>query len=366
MVKLQKEKAEHLGYEDKPYDALLDLFEPGMTTEKINKIFAPVKERLTNLAQKIRQSSKQVDDSVLHKDYPEDKQYELSLKLLEAMGYDFKRGREDKSAHPFTTSFHPTDTRVTIRFDENDLASSVCAAIHEGGHALYEQGLDPREFGNPLGQSISSGIHESQSRLWENLVGRSKAFWKYWLPKIKEHFPENLNEVNLEKWYKAFNKVEPSLIRVEADEVYYNLHILLRFEIEDRLINGDLDVSELPKIWDNKMKDYIGIKPENDAQGMLQDIHWSWGQFGYFPTYSLGNFYSVQIFNATLKDIPDLYEQMEHGKLLHLKKWLNQNVHQKGRSVKVEELIMDLCGEAPRSEPFTRYIEKKYSEIYEL
>ncbi len=364
MVKLQKQKAEYLGYEDKPLDALLDLYEPGMSTEKIKSIFKPVKERLIGLAQKIRESKVKIDGSFLHKDYPQDKQYQFSLKLLEAVGYNFNHGREDKSAHPFTTGFHPTDTRLTIRFDENDLASSIGAAIHEGGHALYEQGLNPEEFGNPLGQAISFGVHESQSRLWENLVGRSKPFWEYWLPQLKNYFPEKLKGVDLEEWYRAYNKVEPSTIRVQADEVHYNLHILLRLEIEDQLINGDLPVSKLPQVWNAKMKDYIGIKPERDAQGVLQDIHWSWGQFGYFPTYSLGNFYGVQIFYAALEEIPDLYELMRGGELSPLKEWLNQNIHQKGREVKAAELIADLCGEKPSSKPFMDYIDTKYSQIY--
>lgn len=366
MVELSKQKAEYIGYEDKPLDALIDVFEPGMTTERIMDLFQPLKRRLDDLTERISKSEVNIDGSPLNGNFPEDKQYEFTCDLLEGMGFDFDRGRQDDSAHPFTMGFHPSDTRVTNRFDESRIASSVGSAIHEGGHALYEQGLDPEEFGNPLGEAISFGIHESQSRLWENLVGASRSFWSFWFLKLQEYFPNELEGVTLDEWYRAYNKVEPSLVRVESDEVHYNLHILLRFEIEDRLINEGMDPEKVPELWNEKMSDYIGITPEGDAEGPLQDIHWSWGQFGYFPSYSLGNFFSVQIFNQAKRELPGLKEDFKAGKFGPLKEWLNENVHEVGCRYKAAELIERLTGKEPSSEPFLDYLEEKYSRIYEL
>ncbi len=366
MVNLEKQKAEYFGYEDKPLDALLDFYEPGMTTKKVTELFVPVKERLTTLAERIKESGKEIDDSFMCNSYPESKQRKLSREMLKTMGYDFDRGRQDVSAHPFTVGFHPTDTRFTNRFAEGCLASSISSAVHEGGHALYEQGLNPDEFGNPLGEAISYGIHESQSRLWENMVGASRPYWQYWLPKLKEYFSDDLEGMTLGEWYRAYNKVEPSLIRVDSDEVHYNLHILVRFEIEDRLINSNFEVKHLPEIWNEKMEHYIGLKPETDTQGVLQDIHWSWGQFGYFPSYSLGTFYSVQIFNQAKEEIPELMDLIARGELIRLKEWLNENVHKLGRRFKAGELIKELTGNEPSSDPFLDYLEEKYSQIYDL
>lgn len=366
MVEINKQKAEYLGYEDKPLDALIDYFEPGMTTERLKGIFAPVRDRLTELTDRIVASVDPVDGEFLRGDFPLDAQYDFTCEVLESMGYDFDRGRQDKSAHPFTMGLHPTDTRVTNRFDRERVAMAIGSAVHEGGHGLYEQGLDPDEFGNPLGQSISFGIHESQSRLWENMVGASREFWSFWLPRLKEYFPGQLDDVDLDEWYEAYNRVEPSLIRVESDEVHYNLHILLRFELEDALINEGAEPSRVPDLWDEKMEKYIGITPDSDARGALQDIHWSWGQFGYFPSYSLGTFYSVQIFERAKEEIPGLTELIAQGDLIPIKEWLNENVHRYGREFKAAELVEEITGEGPSAEPFLDYLEEKYSKIYEV
>ncbi len=366
MVGLSKKKAEFLGYEEEPLDALIDYFEPGMTTAKLKEIFRPVRERLTDFTDRLAAADDPVDDGLLTGDFPADVQYDFTCEILESMGFDFDRGRQDETAHPFTMGMHPTDTRVTNRFDPERVVSAIGSAVHEGGHGLYEQGLDPEEFGNPLGQAVSFGIHESQSRLWENLVGSSKPFWRHWLPRLKAHFPGQLDGVELDEWYELYNRVEPSLIRVESDEVHYNLHILLRFELEDALINGGADPARVPELWDEKMEEYIGVTPESDAEGALQDIHWSWGQFGYFPSYALGNFYSVQIFEQVKAEIPDVMDLIGQGDLLPIKEWLNENIHAYGREFKAGELIRELTGEEPSAEPFLDYLEDKYSEIYGL
>jgi carboxypeptidase Taq len=244
------------------------------------------------------------------------------------------------------------------------LKSALLSTLHEGGHALYEQGLDEKEYGNPFGESISLGIHESQSRLWENLIGLSPEFWHFAYPKLRNVFPEQLKDSDVNGFYRAMNRVKPSLIRVEADEATYNLHIMVRFEIEQQLINGDLPVSQLPELWNTKMEEYLGIRPENDATGVLQDVHWSFGAFGYFPTYTLGNLYSVQFFNQALKDIPELRENMARGEFGGLLNWLREKIHRVGRRQSARELVQSVTGSPLSAKPFLEYLEKKYSAIY--
>ncbi len=282
------------------------------------------------------------------------------------MGYDFERGRLDLSAHPFTTSFHPTDVRVTTRVYEHELQSCLFSCIHEGGHGLYDQGLDQRYFGTPLGDAVSLGIHESQSRLWENCVGRSRAFWQFFYPILQQTFHHQLRGVDVEQFYATINCVKPSLIRVEADELTYNLHIMLRFEIEQDLIEGKIQPEDLPAIWNQKMEDYLGIVPKSAAEGVLQDVHWSLGAFGYFPTYTLGNLYSVQFFEQAKLEIPHLEDEIAAGQLMVLRRWLEQKIHRWGRMFTPDHLAQRVTGSAIDPEPFLAYVEKKYGEIYRL
>ncbi|HEY0030132.1 MAG TPA: carboxypeptidase M32, partial [Bacteroidia bacterium] len=293
LVKLKREEAKFLGDYAHPYDALLNQYEPGATTADLEILFSDVREQLVVFVKQIA-AKPQNEDAFMFLHYDKQKQWEIGLELLKQMGYDFEAGRQDASSHPFTTSFSPQDVRVTTRINENDLNEMIWSCIHEGGHALYEQGLPTEEYGMPSGEYISLGIHESQSRLWENNIGRSLPYWKANYSILQSAFPENLKKVSFEDFYKAMNIVKPSLIRTSADELTYHFHVLIRFEIEKALIEGSIEVKDLPAYWHAKYKEYLGIEVPDDARGVLQDIHWSHGSFGYFPTYSLGSFYAAQ------------------------------------------------------------------------
>ncbi len=366
IVNMKHKEVGYIGKKDTAYDTLLDEYEPGMTSAKVTELFDAVKDRLVPLIQRIADSGVDTHREILGKLYPEDKQWKFGLSILKDMGYDLTRGRQDKSAHPFTIDMHPTDVRITTRIDEHDLLSGLSSTVHEGGHGLYEQGLDPEWYGTPFGQAISFGIHESQSRLWENLVALSRPFWEHYYPKLQKVYPENLSDVPLDDFYKAVNTVKPSLIRVDADEATYNLHIMLRFEIEKMVINDGLPVKELPEIWNTKMEEYLGIRPDSDANGVLQDVHWSFGGFGYFPTYALGNLYNTPIMNQARKEIGDLDERIANGDLLTLRNWLKEKVHSVGRRRTATELIEDITGKPLSAEPFMDYLENKFGEIYNL
>jgi len=366
VLSLKREEAEYLGYQDSPYNALLDVYEPGSTIAALRPMFAQVKARLVPLLNKIQQSSVQIDDTILFHTFDQARQLEFGRLVLIAMGYDFERGRLDLAAHPFTTSFHPTDVRVTTRVHEHDLQSCLFSCIHEGGHGLYDQGLDTRYFGTPLGDSVSLGIHESQSRMWENCVGRSRAFWRFFYPMLQQTFHHQLRALDGEQFYAAINRVKPSLIRVEADELTYNLHIMLRFEIEQDLIEGRTRPEDLPGIWNQKMEEYLGIVPSNDAEGVLQDVHWSLGAFGYFPTYTLGNLYSVQFYEQAKLEIPHLEDEIAAGQLMVLQRWLGQKIHRWGRMFTPDHLAQRVTGKSLDPEPFLSYAERKYGELYRL
>lgn len=366
MVQMQREKAQYLSQGSTDYDALMNQFEPKMTSEKVSSLFKDLRTRLVPLIQNIQEVKHRVNGSVLGKEYDIDQQWSFGMDMLKAIGFDMNIGRQDRSAHPFTTSTHPTDVRTTTRLRGNDLKAALLGTMHEGGHALYEQGLLLEEYGNPLGQAISLGIHESQSRLWENLVGLSPSFWRFAYPKLQTKFKDQLRDTTREQFYAAINRVRPSMIRVEADEATYNLHIMLRFEIEKMLINEDFPVAELPGLWNEKMEKYLGICPRNDAEGVLQDVHWSFGAFGYFPTYTLGNLYSVQFFNQAKQELPGLEDQFGRGEFSNLLTWLRENIHQKGRLYKAEELVKNLTGQELSAKPFMDYLETKYRKIYKL
>lgn len=366
VLSLKRKEADFLGYQGSPYNALLDVYEPGSTIAALRPLFAQLKARLVPLLKRIQNSTVQIDDGFLFHAYDQARQLEFGRLVLIAMGYDFERGRLDLSAHPFTTSFHPTDVRVTTRVNEYDLPSCLFSCIHEGGHGLYDQGLNPLHFGTPLGESVSLGIHESQSRMWENCVGRSRAFWRFFYPILQANFHHQLRAVDLDQFYGVINRVKPSLIRVEADELTYNLHIMLRFEIEQDLIEGTTKPDELPELWNLKMKDYLGIVPSRDDEGVLQDVHWSMGAFGYFPTYTLGNLYAVQFFDQARVEIPHLEDEIAAGQLMVLRRWLGQKIHRWGRMFTPDHLAQRVTGVSLSPEPFLRYVERKYGELYQL
>ena len=366
VLSLKREEAQYFGFEGTPYNALLDVYEPGSTVAGLRPLFAQLKTRLVPLLKRIQHSSVQIDDTFLYHAYDQARQLEFGRLVLIAMGYDFEKGRLDLSVHPFTTSFHPTDVRVTTRVYEHDLPSCLFSCIHEGGHGLYDQGLDPTHYGTPLGESVSLGIHESQSRLWENCVGRSRAFWRFFYPILQATFHHQLRAVEMEQFYAVINRVKPSLIRVEADELTYNLHIMLRFEIEQDLIEGKTNPDELPDIWSHKMKEYLGIVPSLDGDGVLQDVHWSMGAFGYFPTYTLGNLYAVQFYEQAKHEIPHIEEEIAAGQLMVLRRWLGHKIHRWGRMFTPDHLAQRVTGVSLNPEPFLRYIERKYGELYQL
>ena len=364
LVELQRQKAEYLGYEESPYDALIEEFERGMTAKQLKAIFGELATKQSALVSRIMESSKQPDVDWVFQDWDEDRQYAFTFNVLKDMGYDFEAGRQDKSVHPFTLSLDRDDVRVTTRVAKDELFSALTGSVHEGGHALYEQGYQEKDQRTPLADGISLGVHESQSRMWENMIGRSLPFWKHYTPLLKKTFPGQLDNVTAEMIYGAINKVEPSFIRVEADECTYNLHIILRFEIELALIEGSMEVGDVPAAWNEKMKQYLGLDVPNDAQGCLQDIHWSHGTMGYFPTYALGNLYAAQMFERIEQDIPDLWAQVSEGNFCALLGWLREHVHRFGRRKLARELIEDISGRALENGPYLAYLERKYGALY--
>lgn len=367
IVDLNIDVAETLGYEEQLYDALLDQFEPGMKTTEVNRVFETLKAELVPLVQAITEQTEHVDDTILNQEFNETAQWDFGLLPLQAIGFDFERGRQDKSVHPFTISFSINDVRITTRVFKNQFTSALFGTLHEGGHALYEQNSDPDLEGTLLAGGTSMGVHESQSRLWENVLGRSREFWEFYYPRLQEFFPTQLNNVTLDTFYRAINKVTPSLIRVEADEVTYNLHIFLRFELEQDLLEGRLKVADLPEAWNAKMQAYLGLTPPHDGLGVLQDIHWSGGSMGYFPTYTLGNVMSLQFYRHTIHDIPDLPQQFSRGEFGSLLNWFKDKIHRHGRKYTANELLQRVTG-APGldAQPYLQYIKQKYSAIYGL
>ncbi len=365
IVELNKRYISFFPQQDHPYDTLLNDFEPGMKTADVKKIFDALRPQQVRLIQSIS-SRPQVDDSFMHLDYDEQKQWDFGVAVATAFGYDWNRGRQDKSAHPFTTSFSMDDVRITTRFEKNSGASALFSTMHETGHALYEQGVAPALGRTPLEGGASLAIHESQSRLWENIVGRSLPFWEHFYPRLQKLFPAQLDRVKLDAFYKGINRVERSLIRVEADEATYNLHIMLRLELEIAMVEGSIAVKDLPEAWNTRMKDYLGITPPDDARGVLQDIHWSGGMLGYFSTYALGNMVSAQLWEKHRSDNPGIDEQMRRGDFSVLLDWLRRNVHCHGRKFEPQELVERITGSKIDPSAYMRYLENKYGSIYGL
>lgn len=366
ILKLEREKADLLGYENERYDALLDDYEPWMKTEEIVEVFSKFQDKLKSFIDKIVNSKTHIDDSFLYKGYDTENQKAFGVEILKSMGYSFSRGRLDVSAHPFTTSIGYDDIRITTRYNKNNFKTGIFGIIHEGGHGLYELGFSDKIRGTILAEGTSMGIHESQSRLWENVIGRSRSFWNAFLPKLKTFFPEPLNGVSVEQFYRAVNVVKPSLIRVEADEVTYNMHIMIRFNLERRLLNEELSVDMLPKAWNNEYKEYLGVEPENDADGVLQDIHWSGGMIGYFPTYTLGNLYAAQIYNTLKGEVKNLDSELEKGNLKIVLDWLREHIHRYGSIYTARELCEKVTGKSLKPDYFMRYLENKYKQVYDI
>lgn len=365
MVALKKQQAEYYGYGQHPYDALLNDYEKGATIALLDPVFQLVRTNLSPFLKKITEA-KQVDNSFFHQHFPKQKQWNFSMEVLKGMGYDFEAGRQDYSEHPFTTSFSSNDVRITTRADEDNFASMLWSSIHEGGHALYEQGLPDSEYGLPLGSAASLAIHESQSRLWENCVGRSIHFWHHYYSVLQQTFPEALGNISVDDFYKGMNKVSPSLIRTEADEVTYHFHVMIRYEIEKALINGDLDPEDISNAWNDMYEQHLGIRAKDDKTGVLQDVHWCHGSFGYFPTYSLGSFYAAQFIEEATRKLPGLHTDMQHGDFSQLLHWLRENIHQYGRMYTSEELCARVTGRGLDFSSFMRYIQAKYNGIYNI
>ncbi len=363
IVDLRRQYASFFAPYDHVYDPLLDDFERGMKTADVQVIFDGLRPQQVALIQEIA-SRPQVDDHFLHTSYPEQGQWDFGVEVAARFGYDWNRGRQDKSAHPFTTSFSIDDVRITTRFDPERAASALFSTMHETGHGLYEQGVDPTLRRSPLARGASLALHESQSRMWENLVGRSLPFWKHFFPLLKERFPSQLDGVDLLAFYKGINRVEPSLIRVEADEATYNLHVMLRLELEIALMEGSLEVKDLPEAWNARMRDYLGLTPPNDAVGVLQDVHWSGGMIGYFPTYALGNLISAQLWECIQNDLPDLGSQIERGEFAALLDWLHKKIHRHGAKFEPQDLVQRVTGSRIDPQPYIRYLRTKFSEVY--
>lgn len=367
MVALKREEAQAIGFGDGvPYDALLDAYEPGMTAADISRLFAPLRDELVKLVAAIRESGRQPDRGIITRSYPVAAQREFAISAAQQIGFDFERGRLDTAAHPFCSGFGPGDTRLTTRYDEHHFPGAFFGTLHEAGHGIYDQGLDRAAFGLPAGSACSLGIHESQSRMWENFVGRSRAFWQHFYPLAQGAFPEALSGTAVSDFYWAINDVQPSLIRVEADEATYNLHILLRFDIERPLIAGDLDPVDVPDVWNETFTTYFGITPPDDARGCLQDIHWSAGLIGYFPTYALGNMCAAQFFAAACREIPDLPGAFSRGDFRALKDWLNGKIHTHGRRYRAQKLVQLVTGQPLSHTALIGHLRHKFDELYQL
>ena len=366
LVAFNKKFIDYWGYKGNKYNSLLDMYEPGITVEILDDVFGQLRDHIVPLVKAIAESNDQPETTFLFKEFPKEKQRNFSLVLLKEMGYNFDSGRLDETVHPFAIGLSPGDVRVTTKYDENDFRTAVFGTIHEGGHALYEQNLSEELIGTPLCTGTSMGIHESQSLFYENFVGRNLSYWKRNYDRLKQYSNGQFDAVSLEDFYRAINESKPSLIRIEADELTYPLHIMIRYEIEKGLFNDEIEVKDLPSIWNEKYMEYLGITPENDARGVLQDVHWSGGSFGYFPSYALGYMYAAQFKNTMIKDLPDFDDLLATGDLHPIKSWLTENVHQYGKMKKPLEIIKEVTGEGLNATYLIKYLEDKYRNAYRL
>ena len=363
IILLKKQEADLLGYETHPYNALMNDYDRGLTVNTVDTLFTSLKPQLLELLQKIN-TEPPVVDSFLHQHFDKKQQWKFGIEILKRMHFDFEAGRQDISEHPFTTNFNSNDVRITTRINENDFANMLWSCIHEGGHALYEQGLPESEYGLPLGEYCSLSIHESQSRLWENCIGRGEAFWQHNYPLLQKYFPAQLKNITGQQFYKAINQVKPSLIRTEADEVTYHFHVMIRYEIEKMLIEGSIAAKDIPACWNEKYKKYLGVTVPDDKQGCLQDVHWSHGSFGYFATYSIGSLYAAQIYSAISSEISSLNTDISVGNLQPVLDWLKLHIYDYGRFYNSEELCEKATGQKLNAQHFINYATAKFQNIY--
>ena len=357
IVTLMQKKADLLGFSEHPYDALLDEYEPECKTKYIDALFHEIK---TSIAPLVKKLATKPANPILQIPMNYEEQIAVCQLVLDCIGYDRQKGRLDLSSHPFSSSCHPTDCRITTRLEPHGFFMQVLTTLHEAGHSLYEMGLPEEHYGSPLGEHSSLGIHESQSRFWETRIGRSFPFWEFFFPKLKERFPGRFDAVDLNALFAHMNQVKPSLIRVDADEVTYPLHVILRFEMEKELIEGTLSVENLPERWNQAMVDMLGIEPKSDQEGCLQDIHWSMGGFGYFPTYTLGNVYAAELFHVFEKDHPDWQGKVSAGDFAFIKEWNHKNIHSLGRQYSSQELMQRITKRAISSHAYLKYLKDKY------
>ena len=363
IIELTIQQAECVGYKHHIYDAFLDDFEKGMTVEELDRIFPPLRDGLVELLNKIK-CAKVKEPVHPTGEFDKIRQKQLTLFLLDAMGYDFKQsGRVDETEHPFTASLGPKDVRITTHYYKEAIESALFSTMHEGGHAIYDQNMPHHLADYGIDEAPSMGIHESQSRFYENIIGRSLPFWHAFYPKLQQVFPE-YQTLSLEDFYHMINKVTPSYIRIEADEVTYSLHVIIRYEIEKLMVSGGVTVDELPKLWNQKYEEYLGVTPENDSQGIMQDMHWSDAMIGYFPSYALGNLYGAQFYYQMKKDIPNLNQQIEAGNLTEIFNWLKVNIHEQGNLYTPAQLVERVTGEPLNPQYFLDYLYEKYSSIY--
>lgn len=363
---LKRQQAEALGYPQSPYDALLDDFEPEELTANVGRVLSALREQLVPLVAKVAQSPRRPNTSILEREFPVAVQEAFGREAAATIGFDFARGRLDVTTHPFCTTLGPQDCRITTRYFEHFFNAAFFGILHEAGHGIYEQGLPPDQYGLPLGDTVSLGIHESQSRMWENLVGRSRAFWDYFFAKAQGCFPAALGDVALDGFYFAINDVRPSLIRVEADEATYNLHILIRFELEQALLTGNLPAADAPAAWNDKYEQYLGIRPSNDVEGVMQDVHWSAGLVGYFPTYTLGNLYASQFFAEADTQLGGLAEMFARGQFQPLRDWLRDRIHRHGQRYTAAELVRQVTGHPLGPEPLLAHLRAKFGGLYSV
>jgi carboxypeptidase Taq len=365
LVSLNKQKAAVLGFENNPYDALLDEYEPDATAAKVEKMFLQIKEPLVDLLRKIKESGISPLKNIVSAHYNVDEQRTFCRHIVKTIGYNLNAGRIDEAVHPFTVSMGPGDVRITTRYNPEYFNTGIFGCIHEAGHAMYDQGLEAEHYGTPMGSYVSLGVHESQSRLWENMAGRSRGFWEWAYPMAQKAF-EPLKNISIDDFLLSVNSVSPGFIRVEADEITYNLHVLLRFELELALFRDELKVEDLPEAWNFKMQQYLGITPPDVSQGVLQDVHWGAGMFGYFPTYTLGNLYAAQLFDAADRELGSLETQFSRGEFQPLLNWLRTNIHSAGQSLSSDMLIEKATGKSVSPESFINYCQSKYSKLYNL
>ncbi|MBC8079315.1 MAG: carboxypeptidase M32 [Gorillibacterium sp.] len=366
IIAFNREFIELWGYEDHPYNTLLDIYEPGLTVKKLDEVFGTLRERLVPLVQAVKESDNKPDAAFLSQFFNKEGQKEFNRYILGEIGYDFEAGRVDETEHPFATGLNLGDVRITTRYKDTDFTFALFSTIHECGHALYEQNISPELAGTILCEGTSMGIHESQSRFWENMIGRSESFWTHYYGKLQKQFPKQMDDISLADFYRAINESKPSLIRIEADELTYNLHIMIRYELEKEIFSGNATAKDLPELWNNRYREYLGVVADSDEFGILQDVHWAGGSFGYFPSYALGNMYAAQFAQTMRKDLPQMDKFISEGNFGPIKEWLTERIYQHGKLMTPTELVVGITGEELNPVYLADYLEEKFKNVYKL